>query len=179
MADFDLAMADLNRKEGGHSNHKYDKGGKTYRGIARKYHDDWPGWEFLENGKQAEADEAVDDFYYAQYWQPIGGADIADQSIANELFEQGVHQTPRVAVKRLQRVLNALNNMGRRWADLRPDGVYGGQTDKALNSAIESRYTHLVLFMVRAQHGVYLLERMENDPTQEVFGAGWLNRVMT
>lgn len=176
MADFHQAMRDLNEKEGGAVNHHYDKGGQTYRGISRKYHPDWPGWALLDSGQSA--DSHVDHFYRENYWNPTKGAANPSQLIANEVFEQAVHQSPRIAARRLQRVLNAANKEGSRWADIVPDGAVGAKTLEALTAALQYNYEAEIWGMLNSLHGVYLLERIEDDPTQEAFAIGWFRRAM-
>ena len=44
MADFKVAFAKTIRFEGGYVNHKADKGGETYKGIARNFWPKWKGW---------------------------------------------------------------------------------------------------------------------------------------
>ena len=44
MTDFDRALAFVLEREGGWVNNPNDKGGETYRGVARNYNLYWPGW---------------------------------------------------------------------------------------------------------------------------------------
>jgi len=175
-AQLDIAMQDLDRKEGRHANHAADLGGETYRGISRRFHPDWPGWAALEAGDQARADELVDEFYLERYWLRVGGPQLRSQQIANELFEQAVHQSPRRAVRRLQRVLNALNAGGERWHDIAVDGKWGNWTANALNDALQQGYEDELWHALNALHLVYLLDRIEDDPSQEAFAVGWFRR---
>lgn len=38
----------LIKHEGGYVNDPDDKGGETYKGIARKFNPDWKGWKIID-----------------------------------------------------------------------------------------------------------------------------------
>lgn len=48
MAEFTPAFEEMIRNEGGYILHNVagDHGGDTYAGIARRFHPDWPGWQY-------------------------------------------------------------------------------------------------------------------------------------
>ena len=52
MANFQQAFQHTAAAEGGYSNNPKDKGGETYRGIARKYWPDWAGWIIVDEYKR-------------------------------------------------------------------------------------------------------------------------------
>lgn len=60
------------QKEGGYVNDPNDRGGETYRGIARKFHPTWVGWRIIDKisdkktgqiFKNSELDKLVLSFY--------------------------------------------------------------------------------------------------------------------
>ena len=190
MADFELGMIDLDTKEGrrGVVDHPLDRGGMTWGGIARNYHPDWTGWEIIDRAAKLGRDltvqerRAIDrlrhDFYRNGYWAPAGCDRVNNQAIANELFEQAVHQTPHHSTRRLQRVLNAMNRGEKRWPDLVVDGRFGNATNTALDAALAGGYADIVWSMLNHLQGVNRLEDIEQNPAQEAFSIGWFRRAM-
>lgn len=79
MSNFDTALKILLYNEGGYNNNPNDKGGETYCGIARRYHNNWYGWKLIdaikakrtikneEIIKDADVVQAVYNFYIAQF----------------------------------------------------------------------------------------------------------------
>ena len=51
MADFSKAIPKLLKKEGGYVNNPADRGGETYKGIARKYHKSAFMWTLIDRYK--------------------------------------------------------------------------------------------------------------------------------
>lgn len=74
MANFEIAYNLTAAAEGGYSNNPNDRGGETWRGIARKRHPMWIGWAIVDSirpkscfpkclGAHVELDKAVREFY--------------------------------------------------------------------------------------------------------------------
>ena len=59
MASFKAQYNELIKREGNYHSGviggKVDKGGETYRGIARKYNPDWAGWKIIDSLKSKGA----------------------------------------------------------------------------------------------------------------------------
>jgi lysozyme family protein len=51
MAHFKTAYALTMGHEGIYSNNPKDRGGETYKGIARKFHPSWEGWKAIDRMK--------------------------------------------------------------------------------------------------------------------------------
>ena len=51
MADFTKAYALTAAYEGGYVDDPEDAGGETYRGISRRYHPSWQGWQIIDTLK--------------------------------------------------------------------------------------------------------------------------------
>jgi lysozyme family protein len=60
MALFDTSYSITNKREGGYVNDKDDKGGETYKGIARKKHPDWEGWKIIDEVKSRNSPPEAD-----------------------------------------------------------------------------------------------------------------------
>lgn len=171
MSQYLPAFAALVKHEGGYVFDPDDHGGETYRGITRKNWRGWSGWPDVDRLKQekdfpanldrnADLQAKVRDFYFKNYWTPSMEA-IADQDLANWLFDKGVNMGIRQAVKLLQRAL-AVDE----------DGVIGPQTMARLNNADPVK---LLADCREAAKRFYTKLALE-DPTQTKFLHGWLAR---
>lgn len=100
--------------EGYLSNHKDDKGGMTWKGIARNMHPNWAGWKeidkILNNGGKvvdikvnSYIEKLVQDFYYLQFWRPLRAQEIIKPIVRNKIFDTAVNVGIKNAVKIYQR----------------------------------------------------------------------------
>lgn len=195
MADFETAHKILHAFEGGYVNDPADSGGETYRGISRRYYSDWPGWKMIDAAKarpgfpgnlsaDRSLDQAVLDFYKAEYWSAIRGDEYPDQDIANEVYEAAVNISKRSAVMNLQRALNLANVDQKYYPDMIPDGVIGDKTIAALK-AYHSIYSNpaskhppaYLLNLLNIMQGAHYIASMERTGKNEKF-RGWFERVI-
>jgi len=188
MANFDEAYNITLGHEGGYSNDPVDVGGETYKGVARRYHKTWEGWQFIDMKKNDPnfpdclrgnelLDTAVRKFYKAYYWDVNLLDYVRSQKIANEMFDTGVNMGTSRAGKFLQLALNLLNKNGKLWKDIVVDGKVGKNTLKALKSCLAYRGEGYVYKIMNILQGNHYLEYMQKSPTQEKFAYGWLKRV--
>lgn len=188
MARFDPAFNRTLGHEGGYVFDPSDRGGETYRGVARRFHPDWPGWRVVDGlrGRQGfpgtldeseELDALVRQVYRESYWNRMLGDRIPSQEVAEELFDSGVNCGLGRAVQWLQRSLNALNRRGRSWPDLDVDGGLGPRTLAALRTCLERGDESPLLTAMNVLQGAHYLELMRRDESQERFARGWLRRV--
>lgn len=198
MSNFTTAYDLTTAHEGGWSCNPADRGGETYKGIARKLHPGWKGWPIVDLLKEP-GDSATDitetlaedgelqmlviDFYKEHFWDVLNLSKIAHQEVANEVFDTAVNQGAPTAGKYLQQALNLLNQNGKLHKDIVVDGNIGPVTLAAYDSIVvqlKSRYgiDRVVSVMLKALNGLQF-ERYRaicaNDPTQEVFFFGWIN----
>lgn len=188
MADFGNALAHVLGHEGGYANDPVDRGGETYRGVARRMHPGWAGWRRVDalRGKAGfpaalDADKAlqraVADFYRANYWAPLKGDQLDDEALARELFDTAVNMGVRRAVRFFQEALNLLNRNQRSYDDLTVDGWLGDKSLAALKAYLKTdRSTFYLLKLLNALQAAHYVEIMRNDPSQERFARGWLKR---
>lgn len=179
MATADQIIEGVLGKEGGYVNNPADKGGPTRWGItqntARAY-----GYK----GDMKDLPrETAKEIYMKQYWLEPKFDKIAElsPSIAEELCDTGVNMGPRVASTFLQRWLTALNQRGKLYPDLKPDGVIGNITIAALRSYLAVRGSAGVTVMLKGlncSQGARYLELAEAREANEEFLFGWVqNRV--
>ena len=187
MVVFDEAFARTNQHEGGYVNDPDDRGGETYKGIARKFHPEWPGWKLIDTIKsfpdfkrQLDADQNlqnyVKEFYRVKFWLQIGGNSIPDQDIANEIYDIAVNMGVTTAVKYLQRSLNVLNCNGKHYADIAIDGTLGPKTSAAFQACLVKVGSKMLLNVINGFKMKHYLELMEKDPVNEKY-VGWFKRV--
>jgi lysozyme family protein len=115
MADYLIAYGKTAKFEGGYANDPDDRGGETWRGVARKMHPDWAGWKIVDSYKRKPGfpdtlrfdvplHDLVLQFYNYQFWKKLRGDEITDQSIANTIFDFAVNAGVGTAVKHAQSV---------------------------------------------------------------------------
>lgn len=118
MANFKIAFRKTCKWEGEYVNDPDDTGGETYKGISRKHHPTWNGWKIIDKLKQehprgfktklkgnSELQAMVDDFYKRNYWNHLHLDDLANQELANQVFDTAVNCGIKPAVKIIQKVL--------------------------------------------------------------------------
>lgn len=184
MAEFIQAFQRMIIHEGGYSVVKADRGGETYRGVARKFHGGWAGWLIVDQLKQEPGfprnlanhpalQSLVQEFYLEQFWQPLCADEITDQQVANELFDTAVNMGISTAVSMAQRALNLLNRNQSTYPDGVVDGKMGPKTLSLLNACSEPELLLRTLNALQAARYILICEK---DPSQEVFFRGWLKR---
>jgi lysozyme family protein len=192
MADFTKALKRTLRHEGGYANIKADRGGETYKGIARDCHPHWPGWAIIAVAKSAadfpssldrnsQLQSLVADFYKTEFWDKIAADTISSQPIANELFDCAVNMGVVSAVRILQRSLNCLIPPDS--APLAEDGILGPKTLPELESWLKQNALHpqvavnallALMLVLRGEQYVNIIER---NPSQKQFAYGWFRRI--
>ena len=162
MADFEPAFKHLMDEEGlTLSNHKHDRGGQTYAGIARKFHPDWIGWKYIDAGDTPQT-QLVRDFYHYTFWMPVKGDQIKSQKVATVLFCQFVNMGAP-AVKLAQAAAGVV-----------ADGKIGPKTLAAINECDESWFLNrYALAMVARYYAIGM-----KDKTQRVWWPGWFGRAL-
>ncbi len=185
---FDAALAQVLEHEGGYVDDPDDRGGETYRGIARRFHPDWPGWTRIDRAKRRadfprcldddrELQAAVAELYRRLYWEPVGGDRLPDEALGIELMDTAVNMGVRRAARFLQEALNLLNRNQRSWPDLVVDGWIGDKSIAALNKCLRGRNGRdWLLKVLNTLQAERYLDIMRRDPSQERFARGWLKR---
>ncbi|MBX8998409.1 DUF1367 family protein [Klebsiella aerogenes] len=123
--------------------------------------------------------ETAKEIYMQQYWLEPKFDKIAElsPSIAEELCDTGVNMGPRVSTTFLQRWLTALNQRGKLYPDLKPDGVIGNITIAALRSYLAVRGSAgvtVILKGLNCSQGARYLELAEAREANEEFLFGWV-----
>lgn len=154
MADFQTAVAKTLTHEGGYVNNPADRGGPTKYGVTQS---DLPGIDI-----QSLTPEQAAFYYQGHYWKDLYGQ-INDQAIAEKLFDMGVLFGVKTAVRMLQTSMESE-------AHLVSDGDFGPETLSDVN-----QYASLPQY--RATLIQHVINIVHNDPSQNVFSTGWVNRI--
>lgn len=169
----------LKKIEGDFVDDAADSGGATRFGITEKV----ARADGYEGPMEELSSRRAMHIAKRRYWDVM----LLDQvegispAVAHEMFDTGYNMGNAVAVKMLQRSLNAFNNNATHYHDLKVDGVMGGITLNALQLFVSRRRAEGVTVLLRALNGLQL-ERYfsiaERRPKDERFVYGWvLNRV--
>jgi len=168
MSNFDLAFKFTVGNEGGYSNDTYDSGGPTNWGITQ--HDlsvslgRPASVQDVKNMSQATAKG----IYLARYWLPLALDKVEDTGIATCMFDIGVVRGIGVPPHYAQKICND------RGAGLVPDGHIGPLTLAAINACPQAVFIRD--FSTMTAQGFRNIAA--NNPTQEKFLRGWLNRAV-
>jgi len=167
MAEFIGAYQKMIHNEGGYVNHKVkgDRGGQTYAGIARAFHKDWRGWQFIDNNdlNSNQLTDLVIEFYQQKFWNRLKASEIKNQAIAESLFDFAVNAGVRTAAKLAQLVIGST-----------PDGIIGANSLAKLNHIEEELFISKYALAKVARYTTIV----KRDRSQKKFLLGWLNRTL-
>ncbi len=176
---FERAVAHTLGIEGGYSDHPSDRGGKTNWGVTEAV-----AREHGYRGPMKAMPKSIAlDIYRKAYWDKTGLDWIAavDADVALEVFDTGVNMGVGIAMRMLQRVLNALNRGGRDYPDIAVDGVAGPLTGAVLRAVCRLRGDKgraVVLLYLNALQGARYIELAEAREANEDFMFGWAKRAV-
>ena len=149
--------------EGGYTNDKNDRGGKTAWGITEE--------EAREFGYTGDMKDLTKDFakniYLKKYYLGNKLDKVVDDKVALSICDWAVN-SGRNGTINVQIAVNQLTN-----ANLDVDGIIGNKTLDALNAVDPEKFLEIYHILQR----LYYKGKVEADKTQEDFLAGWLNRV--
>lgn len=176
----DTIISDIIRAEGSrYTNDPADRGGPTRWGITQATLAEHRGRPVTPDDVAALTETEAREIYRLMYWERPGFALLGNHSmpIAAEVMDTGVNCGPDPAARMLQRLLNASNDAGRLWPDLKVDGKCGPATSGALGHYLRHRGKEgeWVLFVaLNGLQAAYYLSITESRPPNERFIYGWL-----
>lgn len=163
MDRFEKIFDYLLKVEGGYSNDKHDKGGKTKYGIIEE--------EAREFGYKGDMQDLTMDFakniYLKKYYLGNKLDKVANDKVALSICDWAVNSGTN-GTRNAQVAINQLTN-----ANLDVDGIIGNKTLEALNTVDPEKFLEVYHNLQR----IYYRSKVADDKTQENFLAGWLNRV--
>jgi len=153
--------------EGGFVDHPLDRGGATNKGITQKTYTafrdkKWGNIQKSERSVKFIEDSEVREIYKEEYWFK-SHCDVLPEALSVCNFDSAVNHGPSRAIKFLQ---NSIGTTG--------DGHWGPNTEKAVTEnsckvGVLQKYLHARMEFYK--------NLVSNKPSQNVFFAGWTNRV--
>lgn len=181
MAQFNPAFQITMGNEGGYANNPNDRGGETYKGIAKKFWGDWPGWAIVDGiiathppsinqalNAHAQLQTQVLTFYKSNFWNTEALDYINDQQIANQIFDSAVNMGTGVASVFLQEAVNMLSS-----GKLLVDGQIGPKSIVAVNEADPEDLYNAICQLRRAKYDAII----KDNPSQQQFAHSWFSRI--
>ena len=163
MDRFEKIFDYLLKVEGGYSDDKNDKGGKTKYGIIEE--------EARDFGYKGNMQDLTKDFakniYLKKYYLGNKLDKVVNDKVALSICDWAVN-SGRNGTKNVQVALNQING-----SDLVVDGIIGNKTLEALNSVDSEKFLEVYHNLQR----IYYKKKVEADNTQKRFFDGWINRV--
>jgi len=167
MADFEGFAGKVLRLEGGFVNHPADKGGPTKYGVILST------WKQYGYDKDNDGDIDADDIkvltegdarYIAKkvFWDFFQADFILNQSIAEFIVDWGYNSGRVTVAKKLQKILN-----------VSIDGLIGVQSVNAIHTTNQRN----LFEALKAARKDFIETIVKNNPSQEVFHKGWINRI--
>jgi len=167
MANFEQAFEKMIADEGGYVLHNVagDTGGMTYAGIARNKNPQWPGWKLIDNEaiNNPLLTGMVRNFYKVEFWDRVRGDEIANQTVAENIFNFSVNTGMGVAVKLAQLIVGAT-----------PDGAVGEKTLQKFNAAEPEAFKKAYALAKITRYA----DICNKNRTQSKFLLGWINRTL-
>lgn len=150
----------IKKHEGGFANLKYDKGGATNSGITLSTFQAVYGKNKTVNDLKHMTNEQWLNIFTKLFWNRMRGNDIKSQSVANEIVDF-LWGSGKYALTNTQKVLG-----------IKQDGIFGNVTINTINSCNPK-----TLFEnIKKERINYYYRIVKNNPTQNRFLKGWINR---
>lgn len=159
--NFDFALREILKHEGGYVNHPRDPGGRTNLGVTQKVYEEWIGYPVSERIMRELTVAHVRTLYKVKYWDRVKGDDLP-AGLDLCVFDFGVNAGPNRAKRYFQMLVGA-----------KPDGVIGPRTMQALKDKRSSLgLDEMIRGYSDLRHQYY--RKLRHFST---FGRGWTRRV--
>jgi lysozyme family protein len=150
------------RQEGGFSNDKNDRGGRTMEGITqREYDANCRAWGYPLADVKLIPNDQLYTIYYSRYWFPNSASLCPGLNLS--FFDQCVNEGPREAVILLQR------SMG-----INGDGIWGAKTNDAVKFA--NKTPRAIITNYSNHRANFYRGIVASRPSQAGFLSDWLRR---
>lgn len=159
--NFQYALAEVLKSEGGFVDHPKDPGGATNKGITLPTLSRYLGREATVFDLKTMTESTISGIYREYFWNAVQG-NLLPSGLDYVMFDAAVNHGPGRAARMLQKIL-----------ETRQDGTIGVYTIKRANAYIAQN-------SVAALIDQYLAERLalyQSLRTFSVFGTGWINRL--
>lgn len=175
MAEFKISLQKTLAHEGEYVNDPVDQGKETYRGISRANYVDWKGWPIIDQYKikpnfpfslvnNVDLEKQVELFYLYEFWLPLKGDLIANQTSADSIFDFAVNAGINKSVQLTQLIVGT-----------KTDGIIGDQTLKKLNS-LDFGYFQPAFTVAKITHYISIIKKR---PANKKYLYGWIIRALS
>lgn len=151
------ALANVLKHEGGYVNHPSDPGGRTNLGVTQRVWEEWVKHDVDEKQMRELTPEMVAPLYQEKYWQRVKGDDLPS-GVDYCVFDASVNSGTGRASKWLQECVGVT-----------ADGVIGPMTLRTVQSMVPADLVNLY-----CDKRLAFLKELK---TWETFGKGWERRV--
>lgn len=171
--------------EGGYVDDDDDLGGATRfgitEGLALAYRHLWAEYDF--HGMMSQLPYAL---AYRIIKEEFYGANMLDEvitilpTLASKILDWGVNAGSAAPIEALQLHLNASNNCGEHYDDLKPDGIIGSKTITALRAYVKRRGRLGERWLINYMFSKQTVNYQELTVLRELnerFYCGWCDRV--
>ncbi len=174
MANFNISLQKTLAHEGEYVNDPSDPGKETYRGISRASHGNWKVWSIIDQHKNkpnfpfnlvnnTDLDKQVELFYLYEFWLPIKGDLIANQTNADSIFDFAVNAGLKTCIEYVQSIIGT-----------KADGVVGEKTLAKLN-ALDFGYFQPAFTVSKIRHYITIIKKR---PANKKYLYGWIIRAL-
>lgn len=175
MSDFNIAYDLTIKNEGGYVNDPSDRGGETYKGVARNMHSAWRGWATIDLLKKQSSfpsnlekdltlQNEIKEFYKINFWDKLRLSEVKNQNIANNIFDFGVNAGTSTSAVLVQKVL-----------DTEADGVIGDKTINILNHQQEEEKFIALFTIAKILRYIHICNKR---PLNKKYFFGWVIRAI-
>jgi lysozyme family protein len=162
---------DILRREGGYVDHPADRGGPTKFGITQNTLSNYLGHPASASEVEELNENTAREIYQNNYFYGPK-IDQLPKLIQPFVFDCAVNHGARRAIKFVQKVCNQEGYM----PPLDEDGIMGTKTKTTAQTAATEMGEAFLKALLEERRRFYQAI-VENDPSQQVFLAGWMNRV--
>ena len=155
--NFDKALTEVLKSEGGFTNNPKDPGGMTNLGCTKAVWEEHCGHPVDEKAMRALTPNDVGPLYKSKYWNKVCGDDLP-AGVDYVVFDAAINSGPGRAAKWLQSCVG-----------VEPDGGIGPKTLAAVRAADPKQLVQ--------DYAKRRLSFMMDLPTWATFGKGWARRV--
>ncbi|MBE6297810.1 MAG: hypothetical protein E7088_04860 [Bacteroidales bacterium] len=167
-AKFNSVIEESFRFEGGYSNNKYDRGGKTNYGITEIFMEQYR--DALPNGRLIPIEELTKENAHSLYfamWNKYNLGYIRDKDLAFVINDYMINTYDHKVAKRIQRILNQNGE------NLATDGIFGAKTIEAIHRTNKEWLIEQILI----DRYNNFRENVARDYSQINNYKGWINRL--
>lgn len=171
MPDIDTMIDDILRREGGYVDHAADRGGATNYGVTQQTLSEYLGRSVTKDDVRNMGIELAREIYRKNYYYGPK-IDRLPAPVQPFIFDCAINHGPVRAIKFVQKVCNTVAGI----AQIGVDGKMGPATGRAAAAVQDSLGREFLTRLIEERRRFYG-KIVERDPSQQVFLAGWMNRV--